>query len=194
MKYCSKCGNELFDEAVICPKCGCAVASENDNQITKKSHVKSALNTAKLLNVIALVLNIIIVVFFITPVFDTYEEYRGTGVTDADINITIGEKMNREEFRADKAYRGAACISWGVLAVATFMLSLKMKEQALATKGMPIIYLYFALSFATPVIPLIIDSDTFANAIICGLGLVFFVPVILQVIAATRYIKVVSLK
>ena len=25
MKYCVKCGNELHDEAVICPKCGCAV-------------------------------------------------------------------------------------------------------------------------------------------------------------------------
>ena len=25
MKYCTKCGNELVDEAVICPKCGCAV-------------------------------------------------------------------------------------------------------------------------------------------------------------------------
>ena len=24
MKYCSKCGNQLFDEAVICPQCGCA--------------------------------------------------------------------------------------------------------------------------------------------------------------------------
>lgn len=23
MKYCSKCGKELFDEAVICPGCGC---------------------------------------------------------------------------------------------------------------------------------------------------------------------------
>ena len=24
MKYCSKCGKELFDEAVFCPGCGCA--------------------------------------------------------------------------------------------------------------------------------------------------------------------------
>ena len=24
MKYCTKCGNQLFDEAVACPKCGCA--------------------------------------------------------------------------------------------------------------------------------------------------------------------------
>ena len=27
MKYCSKCGKELFDEAVICTGCGCAVAN-----------------------------------------------------------------------------------------------------------------------------------------------------------------------
>ncbi len=27
MKYCSKCGNELMDEAVICPKRGCAIES-----------------------------------------------------------------------------------------------------------------------------------------------------------------------
>ncbi len=26
MKYCSKCGKELVDEAVICPACGCSVA------------------------------------------------------------------------------------------------------------------------------------------------------------------------
>lgn len=25
MKFCSKCGKELVDEAVICPHCGCAV-------------------------------------------------------------------------------------------------------------------------------------------------------------------------
>ena len=29
MKYCAKCGNELVDEAVVCPKCGCAVANTN---------------------------------------------------------------------------------------------------------------------------------------------------------------------
>lgn len=25
MKYCSQCGKELADEAVMCPNCGCAV-------------------------------------------------------------------------------------------------------------------------------------------------------------------------
>ena len=27
MKYCSKCGAELFDETVICVKCGCPVGN-----------------------------------------------------------------------------------------------------------------------------------------------------------------------
>lgn len=25
MKYCTKCGKEIMDEAVVCPNCGCAV-------------------------------------------------------------------------------------------------------------------------------------------------------------------------
>ncbi len=28
MKFCTHCGNEIMDEAVICPKCGCAVKKE----------------------------------------------------------------------------------------------------------------------------------------------------------------------
>ena len=28
MKYCTHCGNELLDEAVVCPKCGCAAAAK----------------------------------------------------------------------------------------------------------------------------------------------------------------------
>jgi len=27
MKFCQTCGSEIHDEAVICPKCGCAVAN-----------------------------------------------------------------------------------------------------------------------------------------------------------------------
>lgn len=31
MKYCSKCGAKLHDEAVICPSCGCRVESIDDS-------------------------------------------------------------------------------------------------------------------------------------------------------------------
>ena len=27
MKFCTKCGKEIMDEAIICPNCGCAVAN-----------------------------------------------------------------------------------------------------------------------------------------------------------------------
>lgn len=32
MKYCSHCGRKLFDEAVICPGCGCAAGSCNTSK------------------------------------------------------------------------------------------------------------------------------------------------------------------
>lgn len=35
--FCTNCGSEINDEAVICPKCGCAV--ENPNEEEKKSFV-----------------------------------------------------------------------------------------------------------------------------------------------------------
>ena len=31
MKFCSRCGKELFDEAVICPGCGCATGAPNQS-------------------------------------------------------------------------------------------------------------------------------------------------------------------
>jgi len=32
MKYCTHCGNEIHDEAVVCVKCGCAVEGANATQ------------------------------------------------------------------------------------------------------------------------------------------------------------------
>ncbi len=38
MKYCSQCGKELVDEAVVCPNCGCAVqAPVNPQGISRAS-------------------------------------------------------------------------------------------------------------------------------------------------------------
>ncbi len=52
MKYCEKCGNELFDEAVICPKCGCAVRYEKTQRTGKPS---AQVNASAPINVCALV-------------------------------------------------------------------------------------------------------------------------------------------
>lgn len=34
MKFCSKCGKEIHDEAVVCPGCGCAVEGANQKAKT----------------------------------------------------------------------------------------------------------------------------------------------------------------
>ena len=43
MKYCVHCGNELLDDAVICPKCGCRVPNikEEKKEETKKEETKN---------------------------------------------------------------------------------------------------------------------------------------------------------
>lgn len=37
MKYCSKCGNELLDDAMVCPKCGCAADYEKVNTYSQST-------------------------------------------------------------------------------------------------------------------------------------------------------------
>ena len=37
MKYCSTCGAELHDDAVICPKCGCMTAEFKQTKLEDKS-------------------------------------------------------------------------------------------------------------------------------------------------------------
>lgn len=36
MKYCSKCGNQILEEAIICPSCGCMVEDKaiNDDYVS----------------------------------------------------------------------------------------------------------------------------------------------------------------
>ena len=36
MKYCSKCGAELFDDAVVCVKCGCPVGENPILQLQRR--------------------------------------------------------------------------------------------------------------------------------------------------------------
>ncbi|MCI6357113.1 MAG: zinc-ribbon domain-containing protein [Erysipelotrichaceae bacterium] len=55
MKYCTKCGNKLVDEAVICPKCGCMV--DNGLQTLKKVETTGRYTTvAKVFLIIGAVL------------------------------------------------------------------------------------------------------------------------------------------
>lgn len=37
MKYCSKCGKEIMDEAVVCPNCGCSLEETKAQNSTDSS-------------------------------------------------------------------------------------------------------------------------------------------------------------
>lgn len=47
MKFCSKCGKEIMDEAVVCPSCGCAVETETPKikEVSYDDYVKGAATT-----------------------------------------------------------------------------------------------------------------------------------------------------
>lgn len=51
MKYCSHCGAELLDEAVICPKCGCPVET-----VPAKTEVNAGQRDARGLGIASIVL------------------------------------------------------------------------------------------------------------------------------------------
>ena len=53
MKFCTKCGNELIDEAVVCTKCGCAT---NQQSIFTKSESTELSTVAKIFMIIGTVL------------------------------------------------------------------------------------------------------------------------------------------
>lgn len=62
MKYCSKCGNQLFDEAVICPKCGCPVVDE------ETMSVRSDVDKNRLVfSVVGLLLFLISIILYVAP-------------------------------------------------------------------------------------------------------------------------------
>ncbi len=89
MKYCSKCGKEIHDEAVICVHCGCAVESaaapkrEDSNEYNRLMSFVNEVKTVHVLGIISLVLCL------------------GIGIIFQLINLP---KINKYWKKAEKAY------------------------------------------------------------------------------------------
>ena len=76
MKYCTKCGKELMDEAVVCPYCGCATEAwkakkekEYDDEISVGLCVLSAL------------IPLFGIIYWIVKYQDTPRRARACGIT-----------------------------------------------------------------------------------------------------------------
>ena len=94
MKYCSKCGKELFDEAIVCPGCGCPVEGASvEAPKTQSAETKKSLRTVSkvfmLITTISAGLALIatpILFFFFNNVFAFLLEHRvnlGMGIAVA---------------------------------------------------------------------------------------------------------------
>lgn len=74
MKYCTKCGSQIHDEAVICVHCGCAVeGTVNKNRNTDDELLKTLSERVKIDAIIWLVIGIIQIVtgaFFIVGILN----------------------------------------------------------------------------------------------------------------------------
>ena len=78
MKYCSKCGNALMDEAVLCTKCGCLIESSASKAVLEKSAQSATESNNDNTNaVISLIMGIASVIFAIIFICLLAEEYEG---------------------------------------------------------------------------------------------------------------------
>ena len=70
MKYCSKCGNQLLDEAVMCTKCGCQTNWNKTLTPKQKEHSKKQTVSA-----ICVIISIMIIIIGILAAIIQYNNY-----------------------------------------------------------------------------------------------------------------------
>jgi len=66
MKYCSHCGNEMMDEAVVCVKCGCSASLNNNITGNQSNLVQQLSDRVKINGIIWLVIGILQVLLGLT--------------------------------------------------------------------------------------------------------------------------------
>ena len=203
MKYCSKCGNELPDEAAVCPRCGHpAEGGRPSGSRPAKSGPDATIRSASTLNCIAFLLNIVILVFLATQFSAIWDEvlpeapaadyhvsvdaFTGT-VTDVEDAAQAWEEETAAVQGRQRTVLFAGVI-WGVLAVLTFLLGMRLKKAIRTPSGRKLAYLYIVLAILTPTIPLLM-ADMLLALLMCGIGLVLFIPAILQTLAGIKFIQ-----
>ena len=67
MKYCSHCGNQLLDEAVMCPKCGCMVEQTKGVKYAANHGSESNSSTLKTVAKVFMIISTVIMGLYIIP-------------------------------------------------------------------------------------------------------------------------------
>ena len=182
MKYCTKCGNELLDEAVICPKCGCSVENGQSKKIVEESNrsiAKKDLFTGFLLNMIAVIIPLILLGFLLV-------KNDGTSIIE-NIVSDIPEHSSgvRVSVGADISGNGmgiALIVGAGIflLGFVVYFLKVKLLKTVFA-------YLYLVAAIADFVLFFFVWSAYILAT--CFLGSIALIPGILQICAGVKFIK-----
>lgn len=204
MKYCTKCGNELLDEAVICPKCGCAVSKETNTndyalqalKVKRKAHITSA----QILTIIAFVISLVSCWVIWMFNYDHTAPPSGNDYTVkydmitgniSDIETADDEHSEYQQAQADNQKLLLCICMFGTLAVVSLILGLIAAKGA-TRSNKKIIIAYIVVSIANPVL-LLVTQPMFMYALLCGIGLIILVPPILQLIAGGKLLSAASI-
>ncbi len=98
MKYCTHCGKELLDEAVVCSGCGCAVEESEERLQTNGTEATKSIKFKKIwmiLGAVALVLVIIVAILFV-PRNLKMDDFKKTNVVTAIIKYGLPKRISSE--------------------------------------------------------------------------------------------------
>lgn len=182
MKYCSKCGAELADEAIVCVKCGCPVTSSYElEKKQKKQKQKSLFSTAAILNIIAFAISMLFYSMLFFTAKNPAEE------VDADFTITVESASTGYYGLTLEQLTGILSVVWPVLSITILVLGFIAikKNSKLCT------YIYLCVSYLL-LFALFLINPRMIDLVICGLGLFIFSPTILQTIAGINIIKAIN--
>ena len=175
MKFCSKCGNELSDNALYCSKCGCTV--ENNDKTTQVKD-NSKVQTAFILNIIALIISVLATFTLLS--LDLSGEYY------YDVSL-VPFKYAKED--------PATAITFGSLAflvIVSFVFSLITKKKVSQQEnGTRISQIYFVITLIVDAVYIILAPKIFIY-FICGVGILIPIPPVLQTISAIKFMRAVK--
>ncbi len=205
MKYCSKCGNELLDEAVICPKCGCPVHAEDfytDRLI--KSTQMGRIKSASTLNFIAFIISFLLAVGF-TAIFVYVAINRPSSPSvDYTLEVDLWTNSITDIQNAQEQYDAATGqlqrfivggIAWAALSVVVFIWGKTWKKDLVTAPRKKLaarVRIYIFLAISIPVLFCLICSGFLFAMLSSPFGgqqffLVFISPTIMQIIAGIKF-------
>lgn len=183
MKYCTKCGAEMLDEAVVCVKCGSPVINtQSFTQKIEKGNKKSLFLTATILNIIAFVVSM----FCYFLIF--YDDSNPTPPAPEPVfTITIGDGSTGYYGLTYAQLMNILAIVWIVLAISILLLGI------IAVKKHSKIFTYIYLAFSYILLIAIFGiNPNMLYMVICGLGSFFLAPTILQTIAGIKILRAIN--